>query len=162
MRSLVGELKSGDWKAQFEGTNKLRRLVEFHPEVLLSSAGTGLHSLVNDLLSLVDNLRSSVAKNSLICLQEFIILLGRQLDPEVDLILDRLVRRAADTNFRGATHFMDVVVRQISESNSRVSAAALAALEEMLGPLRGLVEGSIAGVCQAVWAALSSGKVEIR
>lgn len=39
-----------------------------------------------------------MAKNGLICLNEFILLLGKQIDPEMDLILDKLIKKSADTN----------------------------------------------------------------
>ena len=32
------------------------------------------------MIGMVENLRSSVAKNSLICLNEFIVLMGKQID----------------------------------------------------------------------------------
>lgn len=68
MKNIMFDLKSADWKVQFEATNKLRRLIEFHPEVILGSAGANIHALVIDMIGMVENLRSSVAKNSLICL----------------------------------------------------------------------------------------------
>lgn len=47
------DLKSQDWKIQFEATNKLRRLIEFHPDVILGSAGTNIHALVLDMIGMV-------------------------------------------------------------------------------------------------------------
>lgn len=47
------DLKSADWKVQFEATNKLRRVIEFHPDVILGSAGTNQHALVLDMISMV-------------------------------------------------------------------------------------------------------------
>jgi hypothetical protein len=68
MKNILFDLKSGDWKIQFEATNKLRRLIEFHPDVITGITASSLHALVFDMLAMVENLRSSVAKNSLICL----------------------------------------------------------------------------------------------
>ena len=51
-----------------------------------------------DMVGMAENLRSSVAKNSLICINEFVLIMGRQIDAEVDLLLERLIKRSADTN----------------------------------------------------------------
>lgn len=98
MRLILSDLKSSDWKVQFEATNKLRRLISFHPDVILGSATATIHALVLDMIAMAENLRSSVAKNSLICIYEFIQLMGRQIDAEMDLLLERLIKRSADTN----------------------------------------------------------------
>lgn len=87
MRNILLDLKSSDWKIQFETTNKLRRLIEFHPEVVLGLSAANTHALVIDMTAMVENLRSSVSKNSLICLHEFMTLLGRQVDAEMDILL---------------------------------------------------------------------------
>ena len=50
------------------------------------------------MVGMAENLRSSVAKNSLICIYEFMLIMGRQIDAEVDLLLERLIKRSADTN----------------------------------------------------------------
>ena len=54
--------------------------------------------LVLDLLSLIESLRSSVSKNALICLYELVIVLGKQVDPEMEIILEKLMKKSADTN----------------------------------------------------------------
>ena len=51
-----------------------------------------------DLLALIESLRSSVSKNALICLNEFTIALGKQVDPEMEVILEKLVKKSGDTN----------------------------------------------------------------
>lgn len=92
------DLKSGDWKVQFEVTNKLRRLIEFNPELILSASAPNLHMITLDLLSLIESLRSSVSKNALICLNEYILVLGKQVDPEMEVILEKLMKKSMDTN----------------------------------------------------------------
>lgn len=98
VRVVMADLKSSDWRVQFEATNKLRRLIEFHPDILRGSSATNIHALVLDMISMAENLRSSVAKNSLICIYEFVELMGRQIDAESDILLERLIKRSADTN----------------------------------------------------------------
>jgi len=68
MKNILNDLKTNDWKVQFEATNKLRRLIEFHPDIIQNSLAANVHAISIDLIALVENLRSSVAKNSLICL----------------------------------------------------------------------------------------------
>ena len=98
MKLILADLKSGDWKIQFEATNKLRRLIEFHPDIIVGSSTANIHALVLDMISMAENLRSSVAKNSLISIYEFIPIMGKQIDPEVDILLEKLFKRSADTN----------------------------------------------------------------
>jgi hypothetical protein len=98
MRMILIDLKSNDWKTQFETTNKLRRLIEYHPEVILAQLPANIHALVLDMVAMVENLRSSVSKNSLICINEFIVLMGKQIDNEMDIVLEKLIKKSADTN----------------------------------------------------------------
>ncbi len=92
-------IKSSDWKVLFQTTNKLRRLIEFNSNIVVkSSQSNTLHNVVMDVLALVENLRSSVAKNALLCLNELIVVIGKQVDSEMELIFDRVIKKAADTN----------------------------------------------------------------
>jgi hypothetical protein len=87
MKVILGDMKNSDWRIQFEATNKLRRLIQFHPEVILGSPPATIHTLVLDMIAMADNLRSTVAKNSLICIFEFVQIMGRQVDAELDILL---------------------------------------------------------------------------
>ena len=51
-----------------------------------------------DILALIESLRSSVSKNALICLTDVILALGKQVDPEMEVILEKLMKKSADTN----------------------------------------------------------------
>ena len=66
----------------FEATNTVRRLIEFNPEVVQTATSTNFHSLILGLLNLIESLRSSVSKNALICLNELIIVMNRQIESE--------------------------------------------------------------------------------
>ena len=83
---------------QFETINKLRRLTEFNPEIILTTPGTSMHMIVHDLLALIESLRSSVSKNALICLNELILVMNRQIDPEMEGVMEKLMKKSADTN----------------------------------------------------------------
>jgi hypothetical protein len=52
MRLIISDLKSSDWKIQFEVTNKLRRMVEFHPDIITGSSAASIHSLVLDMIGM--------------------------------------------------------------------------------------------------------------
>ena len=79
-KEILNALKSNDWKVLFDTVNRLRRLIEFDSNMIINAGQTVIHSLVMDILSLVENLRSSVSKNALLCLNELIVVLGRQAD----------------------------------------------------------------------------------
>lgn len=97
-KEIQNSLKSSDWKVLFDTVNRLRRLIEFDSNVVINAGQGAVHSLVMDVLSLVENLRSSVSKNALLCLHELIVVLGKQVDSEIDIIFDRVIKKAADTN----------------------------------------------------------------
>lgn len=50
------------------------------------------------MIAMIENLRSSVSKNGLLGLYEFIQLMGKQIDAEVDILFEKLIKRSADTN----------------------------------------------------------------
>ncbi len=76
----------------------MRRLIEFDSNIVVKSGQSTLHNVVMDVLALVENLRSSVAKNGLLCLNELIVVIGKQVDSDMELIFDRVIKKAADTN----------------------------------------------------------------
>ena len=57
-----------------------------------------IHGIVQDVLKLVESARSSLSKNAMITLNELTNKVKRLLDPEVDFIFGKLVKKTADTN----------------------------------------------------------------
>jgi hypothetical protein len=62
--NLLQELKSADWKAQFNAFNELRRFYKFGPFEAY------LPKYQEDIIDGVENLRSSICRNSLILVKE--------------------------------------------------------------------------------------------
>lgn len=90
-------MKFDDWTRQFDGINLMRRITQHHSE-LLTSSPNNLHAAVNEVLKLVENLRSSLSKNAMICMTEMCEKLRRSLDGEIDVIATRLLRKGCDSN----------------------------------------------------------------
>lgn len=98
-KALFATMKeSADWHQQFEAVNTLRRLVENHEELVTKSGSSSIHLLVLELLRMVESLRSSVSKNAMIALGELTAKARRALDPDIEAITDRLLRKVADAN----------------------------------------------------------------
>lgn len=85
-----------NWEHQFEAINMIRRITKHHPEVLFSKVT--LHNVVIDIVKWADSLRSSLAKNALLLLQDMCSMLRKSMDSEVSDILKILLKRAIDTN----------------------------------------------------------------
>jgi|JI9StandDraft_2_1071091.scaffolds.fasta_scaffold281314_1 hypothetical protein len=88
-------LKSEEWQIGFEALNKLRRIIENHSELITSQH---THSIVQDILKLVESARSSLSKNAMITLNELTNKVRRMLDADLDFIFGKLIKKAADTN----------------------------------------------------------------
>ena len=73
LESALEKLRGDDWAAQFDAINSLRRLVAWDdvesPSVRLAQQ---LHSLNLLLIHLCDSLRSSLAKNAVVCFREML------------------------------------------------------------------------------------------
>jgi hypothetical protein len=63
-----------------------------------SALEVDLHATILLLIKSLDNLRSSVCKNSMLAVSDLALGLGRTLDPELDTLLPVLLRKSVDTN----------------------------------------------------------------
>ena len=99
LRRSMRDLSSPQWDKVFDALNVVRSLALHHH----GSIGPVLHSLVLSVNECSKNLRSSVAKNALLCLNDMIDGLGPQMDPELDTIVSQLLKRASEsgTGFLG-------------------------------------------------------------
>ncbi|CEL92655.1 unnamed protein product [Vitrella brassicaformis CCMP3155] len=115
LQELLGSkgLQSNSWEKQFNALNSLRRVAKFHPTTIVTStspattssisgaataASPSLHAFVKLTVRLVDNLRSSLAKNALICLNDLFVSYRKQMDPELETCVPVCLKKAADTN----------------------------------------------------------------
>lgn len=73
----------------------MRRTLAFSVEKM---GDDDLHQVNQHLSQIADSLRSSVAKNALITLFEMFDLLGKRMDPNLDVFCPVLLKKASDTN----------------------------------------------------------------
>lgn len=77
--------------------NDFRRIMKHHSNSL-PALGYGIPTLTQEILKLIESLRSSLAKNAMMTLTEMCQELKKQLDPELETILSKLIKKGADTN----------------------------------------------------------------
>ena len=105
-----------DWAMQFEMLNGMRKLLKFHSDIFILAP---FHSLILLIIRCADSLRSSLAKNALIVIGEMCEFLHKLVEPELELILNCLLRKSADTNIfisGEAEKSLFIVCRCTSES----------------------------------------------
>jgi hypothetical protein len=93
---LSDSITNEGWEVHSNCATTIRRLLKHHTEVFDSS--TIIHSVVTEALKWVDSLRSSLARNGLMVIEEMAISLGEAIEPELDIICRTLIFRATDTN----------------------------------------------------------------
>ena len=92
--NLDQNLKSKKWNVQFEALNTTRALALHHQDILYPR----LHAVTAAVVLAADSLRSSVAKNGLMTLNDMAIGLQSRLSTEGSAIGYVLIKRAADTS----------------------------------------------------------------
>lgn len=83
-------LETQEWPEIFHTLNTFRKLALHHPNTLLSSGN--LHNLVLLIMKRVDALRSSLAKNALLTLEDLLNGLKKNLDSEVAAIIPSILK----------------------------------------------------------------------
>lgn len=73
----------------------MRRIAAHHGAVVSKQ---DLHAVLLRVLDAINNLRSSVSKNGLLCLGDMFGGLRRRMDPEISTVLPHLLKKCADTN----------------------------------------------------------------
>lgn len=109
-------INPNDWAMQFEMLNGMRKLLKFHCEIFILAP---FHALVIQVIRCADSLRSSLSKNALIVIGEMCEILSKLVEPELELILNCLLRKSADTNIfisGEAEKSLFIVCKCISES----------------------------------------------
>jgi len=122
MRTVLELLRSDDWGAHFDSINLLRRLVAWADESgndggLLSH----LHSINLLLIQYADSLRSSLAKNAVVCFRELFCYLGTKIEADLDLIVPVLIKKAGESNgfiCDEANKALTMMVHNVSESRA--------------------------------------------
>lgn len=85
-----------DWSVQFGAIDDVRRLTRFAPKAVV--VGGHLRKTASLITTLIDSLRSALAKNALRCMGELFLTFGKRMDVELDISIPVMMKRAADTN----------------------------------------------------------------
>lgn len=88
-------ISPNDWAMQFEMLNGMRKIIKFHKEIFIVAP---FHSLLLQVVRCADSLRSSLSKNAIIVIGEMCEYLTKLVEPELELILNCLLRKSVDTN----------------------------------------------------------------
>ena len=134
----VKELTTADWPDIFHLLNTTRRLFVHHgPEVISSGQ---LHAIVLGLIKQAHNLRSAVAKNSILAIEDMFMGLRQKADGEVTAVTAALIKRCADSSVFITDTIDDCVVTMIRNTNvSRSLMALLTGLDNRNQVIRGKV-----------------------
>ncbi|KRX01891.1 Armadillo-type fold [Pseudocohnilembus persalinus] len=84
-----------DWSKQFESMNICRRIVKNHPQIINQ---TQFSPYLLELIKLIDNLRSNLAKNAMLAIQEISNNCRKYLDPVLEKIFAKLQKKCLDAN----------------------------------------------------------------
>ncbi len=109
----MNDLTSSNWQAQFNSLNSIRRLCIFNSDLITPKLFVFVrslfqskilyffcsrHAIVVSVLSFVNNLRSSLSKNAMICLTDMFEHIGRYMDPEVESVVPILLKKTGEAN----------------------------------------------------------------
>lgn len=94
LRRVLHHLCSDQWDECFDALTCVRRLALHHSSVL----NMQLHTVMLGLLEATANLRSAVAKNALLALNDVVVGMGKFLDPELDSIVPKLLKKASESS----------------------------------------------------------------
>jgi hypothetical protein len=123
MRRAMKDLGSDQWDLIFDALNVVRALALHHQGTI----GPALHGIVLSVNKASKNLRSAVAKNGLLTLNDMIDGLGPLMDPELDNITVHLLKRASESGTGFVGDEADRCLRSmcVSCSESKALAALL-------------------------------------
>ena len=126
LNSIPRLLQSTEWHVRFDALTALRSLVVHHASLL---PPTALRSLLRDVRSEVDSLRSLLAKNAIIAVQDMFEQMPAKVDGELPQILPALLKRAGETSGAFLAEEADKALTAIClySSDSRAAAALMAA-----------------------------------
>eukprot|EP00003_Mantamonas_plastica_P019248 TRINITY_DN3154_c0_g1_i1.p1 TRINITY_DN3154_c0_g1~~TRINITY_DN3154_c0_g1_i1.p1 ORF type:complete len:1701 (-),score=599.48 TRINITY_DN3154_c0_g1_i1:9-4373(-) len=97
VKAALADLGSSDakWDSQFESLNTLRRAAAFHSDLLSNG---DFHATILLLNEAVNNLRSSITKNAIMCYKDMFSNMGKTMDSQLDYVVPVLVKKTGETN----------------------------------------------------------------
>ena len=138
-KAMLG-LDTQDWPEIFNTLNSIR-CIALHHRSLITNSGS-LHSIVVGVLRQVDNLRSAVAKNAILTINDLFLGLNTVMDSEVLTIVNSVVKRCGDSsNFLGEVA-ENAILQMIDSVNSlRALHGLISNCEHRNSSIRGKVVG---------------------
>ncbi len=87
-------IHSDEWDITFEGVNSIRKLISYHPTWLVNQ---NFSDIVRLIVGLVENLRSGLAKNAIVCLGEMMVTMPKQMEPHMEYVVPKLIKKYGET-----------------------------------------------------------------
>ena len=138
-KAMLG-LDTQDWPEIFNTLNSIRRIA-LHHRSLITNSGS-LHSIIVGVLRQVDNLRSAVAKNAILTINDLFLGLNTVMDSEVVTIVNSVVKRCGDSsNFLGEVAENAILQMIDSVSSLRALHGLISNCEHRNSSIRGKVVG---------------------
>lgn len=92
LRVAMSALEGPCWSTKVEGLLALIRLASHHPTLVASH----MHEVVTRVAQETQNLRSTVARSAIFSLGDFCAKLKRQIEPEMDIIVQALLQKSME------------------------------------------------------------------
>jgi len=86
---------NADWNLHVEAVTNIRRVVLHHTDLI--SQQQKFKPILICVLDAMDNLRSLVSRNAMNCIGEMCVLLPKLLDPELDTVIPRLMKKYCES-----------------------------------------------------------------
>jgi hypothetical protein len=98
-KQSLQDLKSQDWQKIFDGLNTIKRVAQFHKELLVMTSGPLPKEAIKLIVKQTENLRAQISKNACMTLQVmYSELPTKDLDSNVDVVMQALLKKSTDTN----------------------------------------------------------------
>ena len=94
LRRVLHHLESEQWDECFDALTSIRCLALHHSSVL----NLQMSAVMRGIMKATNNLRSSVAKNALLALNDVVVVMGKELDAELDNIIPKLLKKASESS----------------------------------------------------------------
>ena len=111
-----------DWNVQFEGLTMVRRLALNHAQEVSTGQWTEVVKLV---IRFFESLRSSLCKQSLLCMDDLINSLPKRcLDTQLERVIPALLKKSADTS----AFVVDAAAKALNSAIARLSQTKICAI----------------------------------
>lgn len=98
-KQSVADLKSPDWQKIFDAMNIIKRVAQFHKELMVMTSGPLPKEAIKIIVKQTESLRSTLSKNACMTLQViYSELPTKDLDSNMELVMQALLKKSTDTN----------------------------------------------------------------